>query len=314
MNYTILKEIPDLSALYRSLMVGAVPVPGVGVGKRTVADPQTAYRVEGVHVDAEHLARYCQATGLRLSNELPATYPYALAFPLAIKVMAAKDFPFPALGVVHLSNRIEQTRPLRVDEALDIAVHAENLRPHRKGLVIDMVTTYSVNGEEIWRQTSAFLGQGAKFTKETPQEVTTRPEAERFLDFPGDEAGTSTATLRFTPESTRVYAEASGDKNPIHVSKVGAKLFGFPATIAHGMYTHARMLSVLEGVLSGATRITADFYKPVILPATTGVYVDQSGADSGDNAGVRGGTRTVTLRKAKDPSTLHVAARVEPLA
>ena len=314
MNYTILKEIPDLSALYRSLMVGAVPVPGVGVGKRTVADPQTAYRVEGVHVDAEHLARYCQATGLRLSNELPATYPYALAFPLAIKVMAAKDFPFPALGVVHLSNRIEQTRPLRVDEALDIAVHTENLRPHRKGLVIDMVTTYSVNGEEIWRQTSAFLGQGAKFIKETPQEVTTRPEAERFLDFPGDEAGTSTATLRFTPESTRVYAEASGDKNPIHVSKVGAKLFGFPATIAHGMYTHARMLSVLEGVLSGATRITADFYKPVILPATTGVYVDQAGADSGDNAGVRGGTRTVTLRKAKDPSTLHVAARVEPLA
>ena len=90
-------------------------------------------------------------------------------------------------------------------------------------------------------------------------------------------------------------------KNPIHVSKVGAKLFGFPATIAHGMYTHARMLSVLEGVLSGATRITADFYKPVILPATTGGYVDQSGADSGDNAGVRGGTRAVTLRRAKVP-------------
>ena len=308
MNVTTLHEIPDLPALYRSLMLGAVPIPGLGAGKRKVEDPQTAYRVDSVGVDTEHLARYCQATGLRLSNELPATYLYALAFPLAIKVMATPDFPFPAVGVVHLSNRIEQKRPLRVDERCDIAVHAENLRPHRKGLVIDMVTTYSVGGEEIWRQTSAFLGQGAKFTKETPRQVRTRPEAERFLDFPGDEAGTPTATLRFSPESTRVYAAASGDKNPIHVSTVGAKLFGFPAPIAHGMYTHARMLSVLDGTLPGAVRISADFYKPVILPATTGVYVAPGGTTDSD-----GGARTVTLRKAKDPSSLHVACRVEPL-
>ena len=314
MNYTTLNEIPDLSALYRTLMVGAVPVPGLGARKRTTADPQTAFRVDGVRVDAEHLARYCQATGLRLGNELPATYPYALAFPLAIKVMAAKDFPFPALGVVHLSNRIEQTRPLRVDDVVDITVHAENLRPHRKGLVIDMVTTYSAGGEEIWRQTSAFLGQGAKFTKDTPQELSTRPEAERFLEFPAEpEAGVApTATLRFSPESTRVYAEASGDKNPIHVSKVGAKLFGFPATIAHGMYTHARMLSVLEGATAGACRITADFYKPVILPATTGVYVAPAGTSGA--AASHTGAREMTLRKAKDPSALHVAARVEPVA
>ena len=91
---------------------------------------------------------------------------------------------------------------------------------------------------------------------------------------------------------------------------MGAKLFGFPATIAHGMYTHARMLSVLEGVLAGSTRITADFYKPVILPATTGVYVSAAGADNASGAGAR----DLTLRKAKDPSKLHVAARVEPLS
>ena len=37
MNYTTLNEIPDLSALYRTLMVGAVPVPGLGAGKRTLS-------------------------------------------------------------------------------------------------------------------------------------------------------------------------------------------------------------------------------------------------------------------------------------
>ena len=89
---------------------------------------------------------------------------------------------------------------------------------------------------------------------------------------------------------------------------MGAKLFGFPAPIAHGMYTHARMLSVLDGTLPGAVRISADFYKPVILPASTGVFVAPSVATNSEI-----GARTVALRKAKDPSSLHVACRVEPL-
>ena len=97
MNVTTLNEIPDLPALYRSLMVGAVPIPGLGAGKRKVDDPQTAYRVAGVRVDTEHLARYCQATGLRLGNELPATYLYALAFPLAIKAVSYTHLTLPTI-------------------------------------------------------------------------------------------------------------------------------------------------------------------------------------------------------------------------
>ena len=83
MNVTTLNEIPDLPALYRSLMLGAVPIPGLGAGKRKVEDSQTAYRVDSVGVDTEHLARYCQATGLRLIANFLRWNPCGVTGPLA---------------------------------------------------------------------------------------------------------------------------------------------------------------------------------------------------------------------------------------
>ncbi|WP_306496007.1 MaoC/PaaZ C-terminal domain-containing protein [Corynebacterium striatum] len=306
LNVVNLPAVPELSELYRKQVTKAVPamVPGLKP-KRTIDDPATAFRVDDVCIDPIHLARYCQAVGFRLGNEAPVTYPYALAFPLAVKVMDSPGFPFPAMGIVHLSNKIEQFRPLHVEDTFTINVHAENLRPHRKGLVLDMITSIYVEGVLVWQQTSAFLGPGAKFSSSTPEVVASRPEATRFLPQPqAPAAGTNpVSTLRFSPESTKVYAEASGDKNPIHTSRAGAKLFGFPNTIAHGMYTHASMLTALEGRLPEAVRVQADFYKPVILPAATVLFASEH-----DRAW------TLELRKAKDVDKLHVAAAVESLS
>ena len=44
----------------------------------------------------------------------------------------------------------------------------------------------------------------------------------------------------------RQYAKVSGDYNPIHLSAVSAKLFGFPTAIAHGLWNKARTLAALE--------------------------------------------------------------------
>lgn len=299
-NVQNLKEIPQLSKLYRKQVIKALP--GVA-GKRVIDDPPIVYRVEGVHIDPEHLAAYCQAVGFRLGNEVPVTYPYALAFPLAVKVLDSPGFPFPAMGIVHLSNKIEQFRPLHMEDAFTIDVHAENLRSHRKGLVLDMITSIYVEGILVWQQTSAFLGPKAHFSSSTPADVQVRPEAARFLPQPEKPAPgvTAIATLRFSPEAVKTYAAASGDKNPIHTSRLGAKAFGFPNTIAHGMFTHAKMLTAFEGRLPDAVRVQADFYKPVILPATTALFKQKEG--SGWNA---------QLRQAKNVEKLHVAVNVEP--
>ena len=44
-----------------------------------------------------------------------------------------------------------------------------------------------------------------------------------------------------TPQLLQQYAEASGDKNPLHLDDKFAKQVGFPSVIAHGMLSMAFM-------------------------------------------------------------------------
>jgi meromycolic acid (3R)-3-hydroxyacyl-[acyl-carrier protein] dehydratase HadB len=46
-------------------------------------------------------------------------------------------------------------------------------------------------------------------------------------------------TKRVTVEQIRQYAEASGDRNPIHLDESFARSAGLPGVIAHGMLTMA---------------------------------------------------------------------------
>jgi len=80
--------------------------------------------------------------------------------------------------------------------------------------------------------------------------------------------------LRITPGRIRRYAVVGGDHNPIHTNPIAAKLFGFPTVIAHGMFSAAAVLANIEARLPDAVQYSVRFGKPVVLPATTGLYVD----------------------------------------
>jgi acyl dehydratase len=71
----------------------------------------------------------------------------------------------------------------------------------------------------------------------------------------------------------------SGDHNPIHTSRIGARMFGFARPIAHGMWTKARCLAALEGRLPGAYTVAVSFKLPILLPAR----VSFSAASTGDD-------------------------------
>ena len=75
------------------------------------------------------------------------------------------------------------------------------------------------------------------------------------------------ARWRVEPRVGTDYARVSGDRNPIHTSRLGARLFGFPRPIAHGMWSKARCLAALEGRLPDAYTVEVAFKLPVPLPA-----------------------------------------------
>jgi len=62
---------------------------------------------------------------------------------------------------------------------------------------------------------------------------------------------------------------------PIRTSSLGAKLFGFPTAIAHGMLSAATVPANIAGVLVDAVDYSVRFGKPMLLPAGPGPYVDR---------------------------------------
>jgi hypothetical protein len=254
-------------------VLGALPT---ARGRRREAPPDTTLVLRDVAVDRARLAAYDRVCGFRLTDALPATYQHVLAFPLAMQLMSAPEFPFPLPGVVHVGNRIEVRRRIDAGERLDLAVHAADLRPHERGRQLDVIAVATAGGEEVWRGVSTYLWRESGSRPGPRGERQRAPQAgpdalgEGARRGEGDRPAPPAASARWRvqPRVGTDYAAVSGDHNPIHTSRLGARLFGFPRPIAHGMWSKARCLAALEGRLPEAYTCTVSFRAPVLLPST----------------------------------------------
>ncbi|MCP2263433.1 Acyl dehydratase [Promicromonospora thailandica] len=268
---TELDRLPRLGGLFAKGAAGSVTKRPKGA----VRLPEVSYRVAGVDTSGEaaHLAAYQDLLGEPASDVLPAGFLHVLAFPLATAVMVRPDFPLPLLGMVHLRNVARVLRPVRLGEALEVRAWAQDVRGHRRGVQVDLVAEVLVGGELAYQGVSTYLAKG--FTAPgaaapgEPADDGTRPEWTAPLP---------TARWTLGGGTGRAYGAVSGDLNPIHTSALGAKAFGFPRAIAHGMYTAARALAEVGPALRGDRyEWTVEFFRPVLLPSTVDVAIRPAG-------------------------------------
>jgi MaoC like domain len=260
-----LDSSPHILPLYARaaapLIPGASLLPFIpGRGKEV---PDLDLSLPGVETDADAVAAYAKVCGFSLRDHLPPTYPHVLAFPLHMAVMADGGFPFGAVGLVHIENRIVQHRRIALGEELSIRVRPTKLEPHPRGRTFTLVSEVSAGGAVVWEEVSTMLRRGGGKAAE-PAAKTAKGE-ERG-------AGTEPAELsaagewRLGGDLGRRYAAVSGDRNPIHMHWLTAKPLGFPGAIAHGMWTKARCLAALESRLPNAFAVEVRFRKPILLP------------------------------------------------
>jgi acyl dehydratase len=241
------------ATLYGRIAAGAALEP---LRRRPDALPERELRRDGIAVDRRRLAAYDRVCGFQLGDTLPATYPHVLAFPLAMELMASGSFPFGVLGLVHVGNAIEQLRPLDSAEPLDLRLWAERLAEHRRGRTVDIVAEGYVDGELAWRDRSTYLHRESQRNGPDPTVPRNGPDPVQ-----------ATAEWGVPGDIGRRYAGVSGDRNPIHLHGLAAKLLGQKAAIAHGMWTKARCLAALQGHLPAAFSVDVAFKLPVLLPA-----------------------------------------------
>jgi acyl dehydratase len=292
---------PSILPLYARaaapLVPGASLLPFIPGGGGEI--PELELELAGVKTDPAALAAYAKVCGFALRDHLPPTYPHVLAFPLQMAVMADGSFPFGAVGLVHVENRLAQRRPIGLGEELTICVRPTKLQPHPKGKTFTLQTVVLAGEEVVWDETSTMLRRG-KPDPDTPTPTPTptgefalsRDIDDKAQTQPGQalEELPASAEWRLGGDLGRRYAAVSGDRNPIHMHALTAKPLGFPAAIAHGMWTKARCLAALESRLPDAFEVEVRFRKPILLPARV-EFASSEGDDAEINFSVRDAKR-----------------------
>ncbi|HVE11242.1 MAG TPA: MaoC/PaaZ C-terminal domain-containing protein [Paraburkholderia sp.] len=225
-------------------------------GAQGAALPALRLVRSAVPLDAGMLERYARVCGFIPEHGIPLTFPHLLAFPLHLLLLTDPAFPWSALGLVHLANRVHLRQPLARGDVLRIEAEFGAQLRHPKGQAFVLHARAYRRGEAVWDGDSLYLKRG----------VRGYGEAAGPLDI--DSAALArTARWQLPAQLGRDYAKASGDYNPIHLSALSAQVFGFPRAIAHGMWTLGRAAAALQPARPlAAASFAAEFKTPMLLP------------------------------------------------
>lgn len=188
-----------------------------------VTAPRTRLVFPGVRIDLGKLAAYERACGFEVgADELPITYPHVLGFPLVMRLLSEPAFPLPLPGLVHTSIGITRRRTMTATGEYELAVHVEKLTPHRRGTEAVVVTEVRAGGELVWESRSAYPAPHRTVAGVGGRERGTSDEREPLP---------VVAEWALAGDVGRRYGAASGDRNPIHLHPLTARLSGFPRAI-----------------------------------------------------------------------------------
>lgn len=248
-----------------------------------------------VRLNPDWLAQYRALIGLeRDSQSLPPLALQMAAAPLHLSILADESFPFRAMGLVHVAQRIDQVKPVKANALLTLDASTGRLWPVRRGTQFEMITEARVDGRLVWRSVVTAMSRHAR------GEAPPAPPPVSSL-FPAEPTyWRRTGVIDVDEDLGRRYAAVAGDWNPIHQRAWLARRFGFPKAVVHGTWTLARALVQAGWPWREAYSIHAQFRKAVFLPSGIVVWT-------------HAGPAVQHLRVTDEDGTVeHLAARVEP--
>lgn len=244
---------PGFAGIYRRLLLGR----RARYEKGSALPPIQAHW-KGAMADAARIEKYCAACGLAYDGHYPLLYPHVLTSAIHIDIISQPEFPLSPMGAVHTRIHVLQHEPIPAGAVVDIHCELAETRVLKQGVEFDITTTLTQEGKPLWESISANLIRGKKYGEPVdPSPLAQLPElgtelAETSWDVPKDMGWR--------------YAKITGDYNPIHVSRVMARIMGFDRDLIHGMWSAARCLGQLPN-LDGEGPVRADllFKGPVYM-------------------------------------------------
>ena len=232
----------------------------------------TRYDARTARIDGERARAYAAAT----NDDNPAYEAGDLAPPVFAVVptwdamMVALHDVVPAedqVAMLHAEQDMHFFRPLVPGRTLVTSAEAYSLRSGRMGTRFTMrVSSVDADdGAPVVEQFATMLIRGVEPADGDGSSPAPPPHA-----FPAEAKAAKVAEVATKVDLDQAlrYAEASGDRNPIHVDDEAARAVGLPGVILHGMCTMALCSTAVIDALAGGDptrlrRLAVRFYRPV---------------------------------------------------
>lgn len=228
---------------------------GVKIGDKDILVENT---FQDVDIGKESLIDYREY--LDFKTDFPFSYLYILAQRAQIAVMLDPLFTIGLPGMIHLSNHLEQIEQVDIDQTIEIHVKGEVQSKEEGSLHPQFEVTFSQNQNKVAFCKSGYLAKRKRKSKS--------PKSSKQMEIFDFSEPTFSDEWLFTKSFAKEYAKISGDKNPIHTSKIFAKFAGFRQPIIHGWYTVNRVLQTAEKQGLIIKVVDVNFVKPIFLPST----------------------------------------------
>lgn len=228
--------------------------PGLKAGQTI---PALRCRYENALIDGKNLGTYRQLCDVTSDDDIPLLFPHVLMGMAHLQMVSHSRFPLKSFGLLHLRNHVLRLRTWKPTEKMSITCEFARQRITEKGIEFDMDTEVRVGNEPVWQSISTLLKRGKFGSADAP--------SDRADLFPPLEVGQDVSQFSVPARMGKHYARVSGDYNPIHVSRLMARLSGFPTAIAHGMWAAARAISALALPDNEHVQCDVAFKGPVLL-------------------------------------------------
>ena len=241
--------------------------------------PVIATSWKGAVLNPGHVAKYRDLCALSPSNgatdadTVPLLYPHTFLGPIHLRLLTHSAFPFGLLGSVHARNHIVQYAPLTTGAPFDVELRLCGGRRRPQGIEFEIETVVSVAGETRWASSSTFLVR-RRFDDEDA-------EAPLAATVPATAGAGRPRVGQFAvpPDAGRRFGWLTKDVNPIHMSPLAARAFGFERDLCHGMWGLSRALPYLTGVdQASPVRIDCAFKGPMYMERDVRVHGDANAA------------------------------------
>ncbi len=225
----------------------------------------------------------------KYGGSLPPHFYPQWGFPIISRTM--ENLPYNMTRVLNAGFSFEVKAPLPADQPLMLKACLEKLDDNGKRAIITqkLVSGTSDNPEALVARTTVFVPISSRGSKPSPKGPRTIGVGRKPVKAPR-QAKEEPCVPRAAREIDRwqlsgraglEYAMLSGDFNPVHWVAPYARMSGFADKILHGFATAARAAEGLNRELwngdpAGLKKFEVRFVKPLVLPASVGLYIDES--------------------------------------